>query len=162
MNLKLYSIDDNYINYLRKYDKKVPFNKTKTRPYIGIVYKYNGNNYFAPLSSPKEKHLKINDKAIDIYKIDKGILGVINLNNMIPAPMECLTEVLKTITDKTYKILLEKQITYINDNKKELLKKVNQFQLRYRKEHLSETIINRCCNFILLEEKCKKWKNDTM
>lgn len=81
---------------------------------------------------------------------------------MIPAPMECLTEVLKTITDKTYKILLEKQITYINDNKKELLKKVNQFQLRYRKEHLSETIINRCCNFILLEEKCKKWKNDIM
>ena len=100
----------------------------------------------------------MNDKAIDIYKINKGILGVINLNNMIPAPMECLTEVLKTITDKTYKILLEKQITYINDNKKELLKKVNQFQLRYRKGHLSETIINRCCNFIVLEEKCKKWK----
>ena len=158
MNLKLYSINDEYIEYLRKFDAKVPYNKNKTRPYVGVVYTYNNNNYFAPLSSPKAKHLKMSEKAIDIYKIDKGILGIININNMLPTPMECLTEVLPTITDKTYKILLEKQITYINDNKEKLLKKVNQFQLRYRKGFLSKEIQDRCCNFILLEEKCKEWK----
>ena len=160
MNLKLYSIDDEYIEYLRKFDSKVPYNKNKTRPYVGVVYTYNNNNYFAPLSSPKEKHLKMSNKAIDIYKIDNGVLGIININNMLPTPKECLTEVLQTITDKTYKTLLEKQITYINDHKKELLKKVNQFQLRYRKGFLSKEIQARCCNFILLEEKCKNWNQN--
>lgn len=30
MNLKLYYIDSNYINYLRQFDTKVAFNKSKT------------------------------------------------------------------------------------------------------------------------------------
>lgn len=160
MNLKLYSIDDEYVEYLRRFDSKVPYNKNKTRPYVGVVYTYNNNKYFAPLSSPKEKHLKMSNKAIDIYKIDNGVLGIININNMLPTPKECLTEVLPTITDKTYKTLLEKQITYINKHKKELLKRVNQFQLRYRKGFVSKEIKARCCNFLLLEEKCKNWNQN--
>ena len=31
--LKIYYIDENYIKYLRKFDKIVPYNKTHTRPY---------------------------------------------------------------------------------------------------------------------------------
>ena len=68
--LKIYYLDENYINYLRKFDTKVAYNKNQTRPYIGIVYTFNGFNYFAPLSSPKPKHLKLSDKAIYIFKID--------------------------------------------------------------------------------------------
>jgi protein AbiQ len=48
--LKLYYISEDYIKYLRKYDNKLPSNKNTKRPYIGIVYQYNGFNYFAPLS----------------------------------------------------------------------------------------------------------------
>ena len=40
MNLKLYSIDDEYVEYLRRFDLKVPYNKNKTRPYVGVVYTY--------------------------------------------------------------------------------------------------------------------------
>lgn len=58
-NLKLYYIDERYINYLRQFDKNVAYNKKTTRPYIGIVYTYNNYNYFAPLASPKLKHLNI-------------------------------------------------------------------------------------------------------
>ena len=36
MNIAIYSIDDDYINYLRKFDKKVPYNKNKTRPFNKI------------------------------------------------------------------------------------------------------------------------------
>ncbi len=68
--LKICYLDDEYINYLRKFDSKVAYNKNKTRPYIGIVYTFNNLNYFAPLSSPKPKHLKMNNKAIDIFKIN--------------------------------------------------------------------------------------------
>ena len=86
--LKIYYLDENYINYLRKFDSRVAYNKKMTRPYIGVVYTLNGLNYFAPLSSPKPKHLKMSDKAIDIFKIRNGELGIININNMInPSPL---------------------------------------------------------------------------
>lgn len=67
--LKLYFIDTNYINYLRKYDKRVAYNKVPSRPYVGVVYMYNNFNYFAPLSSPKPKHIQLKDNALDIFKI---------------------------------------------------------------------------------------------
>lgn len=78
--LKLYYIKDDYIDYLRKYDDRVLYNKKETRPYVGVVLEFNGFNYFVPLSSPKIKHIKMNAYALDIFKIDKGILGIININ----------------------------------------------------------------------------------
>ena len=133
-NLKIYYISESYINYLRQFDKNVAYNKNTTRPYIGIVYTYNNYNYFAPLASPKPKHININPKAI-----------------------EELTEVLPTITDKKYKKMLEEQLTFLNNHKADLFKKINLFQNMYRKGHLSDNIKSRCCEFTLLEEKCKKY-----
>ncbi len=57
-NLKIYYLDDDYINYLRKFDNKVAYNKNSTRSYVGVVYTINELNYFAPLSSPKPNILK--------------------------------------------------------------------------------------------------------
>lgn len=156
-NFKIYYIDEKYINYLRKFDENVTYNKNSTRPYIGVVYTYNNYNYFAPLSSPKLKHMNISSKAIDIFKIKNGELGVVNINNMIPTPIEELTEVLPTVKDEKYKKMLEGQLTFLNNHKAELLKKINHFQNMYRKGHLSSNILNRCCNFVLLEEKFKEY-----
>ena len=39
--LKIFYINNNYIDYLRKSDKSGAYNKTKTRPYIGVVYTFN-------------------------------------------------------------------------------------------------------------------------
>lgn len=156
-NLKIYYISEKYISYLREFDKNVAYNKNSTRPYIGIVYTYDNYNYFVPLSSPKPKHININPKAIDIYKIKDGELGVVNINNMIPTHIEDLTEVLPTVKDKKYKKMLEEQLTFLNNHKAQLLKKINNFQNMYRKRHLSETILSRCCKFILLEEKFEEY-----
>ena len=158
---KLYYVSNEYINYLIKFDKMVPYNKNGTRPYIGIVYTYNDMNYFAPLSSPKEKHISMSPKRPDIFKMDDGKLGVININNMVPTPKECLIEVLPTITNIKYKKLLENQLDFINKpiNAIELVKKVNYFQKRYKENNLPENILKRTCNFTLLEEKCKEWEN---
>lgn len=155
--LKLYCIADEYINYLRKYDEKVPFNKSQTRPFIGVVYTLNGSNYFAPLSSPKPKHLKMSNHAIDIWKIDSGKLGIVNINNMLPSPYEALTEVIPTIKDRKYKKLLENQISSINADRDILLKKIERFQNKYRHNQLDLCVKERCCNFDLLEEKCKEY-----
>ena len=156
--LKLYFIETKYINYLRKYDKKVAYNKLPHRPYIGVVYSYNGFNYFAPLSSPKPKHLKLKNSAIDIFKIKNGELGMVNLNNMVPTPTHVLTEAIPNVTDQKYKLLLINQIDYINHNRDFLYTKVEQFQKMYRKGHLQEHILERCCDFLLLEEKCLEYE----
>lgn len=154
MNIKMYYIVTNYINFSRQVDPKVPYNKNSARPYVGIVYNNKGANYFAPLSSSKEKHLKISNKAIHVFKIDDGKLGiVINIINMIPTPLDCLTEVLPTATDEAYKNLLQDQLTYINRKKKILLSKVNQFQLCYKNQTLNNRILERTCNFPLFRRK---------
>jgi protein AbiQ len=134
------------------------FNKKESRPYIGIVITDNGFQYFLPLSSPKPKHKHINNNAPDIFKIDNGALGVVNINNMIPVPKTELIEVdLKTIYNPHYSLLLEKQLNFINknDNYKKLNSKINQFVSRYDSGHLSKSVYNRCCNLYVLEEKCK-------
>lgn len=156
-NLKIYYLDDDYIDYLRQFDNKVAYNKNSTRPYVGIVYTINELNYFAPLSSPKPKHLKMSNKAIDVFKIDNGKLGIININNMIPTPLECISEVLPTINDIKYKILIENQTTFINNHKKELFKKVKHFVAQYDKDYLPSSVKDRCCDFKLLEIKCKEY-----
>lgn len=156
-SLKIYYLDENYINYLRKYDSKVAYNKKMTRPYIGVVYTFNELNYFAPLSSPKPKHLKMSSKAVDIFKIKNGELGIININNMVPTPIECITEVLPTITDEKYKTLVEDQTTFINNHKKDLFAKIRHFTLQYNKGYLPEKVKERCCDFKLLENKCKDY-----
>ncbi len=43
--LKIYYLDENYINYLREYDNRVAYNKNQKRPYIGVVYTFNGLNF---------------------------------------------------------------------------------------------------------------------
>ena len=76
---------------------------------------------------------------------------------MIPTPIEELTEVLPTVTDIKYKKMLEGQLTFLNNHKADLFKKINHFQNMYRKEHLNKTIVDRCCNFIILEQKCLEY-----
>jgi len=160
--LNLYYVSEEYVDYLRKYDERVPFNKSKKRPYIGVVYTYKDKNYFAPLSSPKPKHLKMNRKSIDIWKIDDGKLGIININNMIPCPKEVLTEAIPTIKDATYKQLLQNQLTNINLCRDFLYKKIDIFFMQYYHKTMPERIYNRCCNLPLLECACDKYKKDNI
>lgn len=106
----------------------------------------------------KEKHISMNNNVIDVFKIKNGELGVINLNNMIPCVTEVLTEAIPNINDEKYKKLLENQISEINSKRELLYKKVYRFQREYRCGRLYTNILNRCCNFILLEEKCLEYK----
>ena len=75
--MKLYSITDNYINYLRKYEKRVYDNKEDirkvTRKYLGIVLKINDFNYYIPMSSPKKSDYKDNEIRKSIVPIVRMI-----------------------------------------------------------------------------------------
>jgi len=157
--LKMFIIDEKYIEYLRIYDNKVAYNKNSKRPYIGILIIQNKQKYFAPLSSPKPKHMKLSNKAIDIWKIDNGKFGIININNMIPCPMQVLTEAIPMIkNDEKYKKLLENQLSSINSDRDILLDRIKRFVNRYNEKNLDHKVLERCCDFELLEKKCCEWK----
>ena len=53
---KIYSVSDQYIEYLRQFEPNVYSNKSgnrsHTRKYIGTVIEMNGVKYFVPMSSP--------------------------------------------------------------------------------------------------------------
>lgn len=82
---KIVKISSDYCNYLRKFDYKVPYNHIgkELRSFIGILLEINNCEYFAPFSSPKVKHNKMKN-TIDLIKINNGIYGIVNINNMIP------------------------------------------------------------------------------
>ena len=79
-DLKIYSISDEYINYLRKrvpnvYSNKVE-NRVHTRKYVGIVLKIEGYNYYSPMSSPKTTdYQEVDDKKI----IKKSIIPIMRI-----------------------------------------------------------------------------------
>lgn len=58
--MKIYSLDERYINYLQNFDSRVCISKLDQafgKKYVGAVFKVNELEYFAPLSSKiKKKH----------------------------------------------------------------------------------------------------------
>ncbi len=163
--LILVKLDAKYCNYLRKFDSKVPYNygKKELRPFVGILFQVDNCKYFAPLSSPKPKHLKLKTK-LDFMKINNGKLGAINFNNMLPVTeknivkldldKECLT-----LEEEKYIKLLKQQIYWLNRYSDKIYKKSKKLYDKYLNGTLDLNIAKRCCNFKLLEEKCKKYNN---
>lgn len=156
--LKLVVIDKDYCNYLRKYDDKVPYNfdKKQKRPFIGILFSIGKIKYFAPLASPKPKHLKMMD-TIDFLKIDGGNLGAVNFNNMIPVLTDNITEIDLNKDNIKYQKLLKSQLFWLNRHVDLIYMHSKFLYDSYYNKTAPTYIIKRCCNFKLLEEKCMEY-----
>ena len=170
---KLYfiTLTSNYLKYLGIYENKVSLKAN--RPFIGIVFKVNNKEYFAPLSSPKEKHKRMKTN-IDFFKIDKGNLGIINFNNMIPVinndlcrnklDLEMLSKSLNT-DDIKYFRLLKNQLKYFEKNKNIILAKAEKIYNIFTKnlDKLSESqkkMYRRVNNFKVLEHASKEFEKE--
>lgn len=160
MGVKIYMINDDYINYLRHFDDKVAMNIKSNegiRKYIGIVFEVGKLKYFAPMSSPKLKHKNIDSSQIDCVKIKNGKLGIVNLNNMIPVQDECLISFDINNEEEKYKNLLFNQFKHLNKSYKEIKEKSEKLHsIVNSKKH--KKLADRCCNFKLLEQKCIEYK----
>lgn len=163
---KLVKVDTNYCDYLRTFDLKVPYNRNKKeiRPFVGVLFKIKECEYFAPLTSPKKKHTSMHNN-IDFFKIDNGKLGAINFNNMIPVGKENYKEIdldkeYDTKEEIQYYTLLSKQVKWLNDHYNLIINKSFKLYTLYINDKLPLSIKNRCCNFILLEEKCDEYNKD--
>ena len=162
-NLKIVKVDYKYCDYLRDFDNKVTYNAgiKELRPFVGVLFTINKCEYFAPLSSPKEKHKKLRN-TLDLIKINNGEYGVINFNNMIPVTKENYEEFdLNKTTDDNKEmkriILMRNQLRWLTSNKKEIYNKSKLLYNLYKNNKLPKSVIKRCCNFPLLEEKCKEY-----
>ena len=163
--LVLVKLDSKYCNYLRKFDAKVPYNydQKETRPFVGVLFEVNDCKYFAPLSSPKPKHLKLKSK-LDFLKIDNGKLGAVNFNNMLPVTDSNiikinLNQVVKTKLEEKYMKLLKEQIYWLNRHDEQLYRRAKNLYNKYVNDTLPNNIKIRCCNFRLLEAKCREYNN---
>ena len=168
--LLLVKLDANYCDYLRQYDNKVPYNygNKELRPFIGVLFEINNCKYFAPLSSPKAKHLKLKSK-IDLLKIANGKLGVVNFNNMLPVKdnnvvILDLKKENKIKKEEKYIKLLQEQLYWLNRHKTRIYSMSQKLYNKYINNTLEQKIVKRCCNFPLLEEKCEEYnkKIDTI
>ena len=167
-----YALNKEYIYYLKNFDNTVPNIEYigRLKCFLGIVLKSNHNiEYFAPLTSYKPKFEKLNND-IDFYKIvgqNHKIHGAININNMIPVPKEQYSVItFDNLPDfrefnnrreqKHYWKLLQTELSYINED---LLLNNAKKLFALVKEKPDSHIAKRCCNFSLLEEKCKQFIN---
>ena len=147
----LVQVDYMYCNYLRKFDSKVCYNFgfKRIRPFVGVLFEVNNILYFAPLSSPKEKHLKMKN-TIDFIKIDNGKLGAINFNNMIPVIEGCYEIIdLNNKNNEKYAHMLNMQLFWLNRNYDRIKYKAKTLYNKYINNTLDKRIKNRCCNFPL-------------
>ena len=155
--LKFYTVTEEYMIYLKKYDEKVMDNRgvKNKRPYIGVLFEIDRKKYLAPLSSPKPKYLTMKN-SLDFVKINQGKFGVINLNNMFPVIEEVIIE--KNINleeDNKYKELLVNQLDWCNkmENRDNIYRKAEKLYKEILNKKEQSRFWNRCCDFSLLEEK---------
>ena len=165
--MKLYYVDVDYIQYLKQIDPKNVQNNYENavhkKPYIGIVLRIHGKDYFAPLSSDKNlKYKSIKKSNPTVYKLithNNHYLGVIKLNNMIPVKSSELKQLTKEIIaekDIKYQKLLNAQRIVINSNEDKIKQKA---ELLYRLvvEQKNDFYCKVATKFPQLEKACDNY-----
>ena len=156
MTLNFYTVDENYLNYLRKTESKVPnTNYTNNNKFFcGIVITINGYDYFAPISSKTKKY----PTTYPIYNNNKQIIATINLKFMVPVKNEYLKiKKIEEIEDNKYKQLVARELQFCR-SKKEKIKKAAKRVYQYGTDPDNEQY-KYCCDFKKLEEIQKDYKS---
>jgi len=153
--------------FLKEIDHRVPHtdNGKELRPFIGIILSIEGKDYYAPLTSPKSKHLKMKNQ-VDFLKINEGKWGAINFNNMIPVRKDSLLSVDLSIlptdskNDIDYKTLMSNQLSWCNSNRDKIFEQAVKLHNAIILGLGRQELINRCCDFKRLEEACDKYTEE--
>ena len=158
-NIKLYEINPAYVRYLVPHAPHLFQNKQagqhNERKYIGVVLTVNGMDYFAPLSSFKDKHRRMQE-GLDFIKIKN--YAVINLNNMFPVPAGQYNYVdISKERNPKYKSLLLAEYRYIKSIQEKIRKNAaTLYQLKAKGP--SSPLTKRCNDFLALETLCKDYR----
>ena len=183
--LTFININQDYLRYLHEECQEVYYKPINydNKPYLGILIINEGQEYVVPISSAKKKHESWknieSDRFLIYEKYDRmpedpnavckqlpdgtieHLLSVIDLKKMIPVKDGLYTRVnlIHSDTDseeiRNYKNLMNKEFAFCLKLLNLLIKKVNKI---YEKQISSGKIVKYCCDFKLLEEKCKAYE----
>lgn len=175
-DLKVYSVSDKYIDYLRKFDPNVYSNKvdnrTHTRKYIGVVVRLAGYNYYIPMSSPKDTDYQVagDSKVIKksivpiirmVVKNSKGekeLKGTLRISHMIPVPeTELELYDLDNELDTEYKDLVQNEVIFIRKQSERIV--ANAHLLYKQKQMNDETAgyVKFALDYPMLEKLCDEY-----
>ena len=177
--MKLCSISDEYIEFLRKGIPNVYSNKererTHTRKYLGVVMSISEYLYYIPMSSPKETDYQVAGEqrvikksivpimrmVIKNSKGEKELKGTLRFSHMIPVPE---TEIewynVKEEKDEKYRDLVQNEIIYIRKNQ-EKIRKNAKLIYKQKTEHVKDIkYLDSVLDFKQLEELCSKFSSD--
>ncbi len=167
--MEIYSLKEEYIQYLQKFDNRVCVSKLDQafgRKYVGVVFQIKDVVYFAPLSSKqKERHFT------DVLLFDnKSQLGSVKINNMVPVPKKYKDQLITPViineflnsrneASKRYGNLLKKQqqILFSTQVSSSIRNKATNFYIEYKNKPLLQKL---CCDFKLLEQKALEFSLD--
>nr|WP_294574446.1 type III toxin-antitoxin system ToxN/AbiQ family toxin [uncultured Anaerostipes sp.] len=164
-----YIVDRKYINYLIRFDSHVGYVEygKRLKLHVGILLTVGNFHYYVPISSAKPKHQKMSN-SLDFHKLQDESTGylyaVLNINNMIPVPDHCLTQLKYNQVEKYRTFSNEREKTnyiYLLQKEKALIDNVQDILQRkaiklYQKciDKPNSSLAARCCDFKMLEEKC--------
>lgn len=157
--MQFYRLTDDYIRYMKRLDYRVQDNYEGKKAYVGVVFNINLHNYFAPLSSYKPEQERI--KIITVFKLrdrtdPTNKLGVIHLNNMIPALPKVLEEMDFKQEEPLYAQMLQKQYEYMTSKETQI--KEQAFNLYDKAVNKKDSFFKKlCCDFVKLEQEYGKY-----
>ena len=113
--LDFYEVNVDYVKYLKQFDSRIPNVEYQNRNKFlcGTLFKINGLNYFAPVSS-------FNIKQSSNYVIEVGNVpvGSVRYSFMFPVPdAEIKQKVINNESDYQYRFLLRQELKYCNKNR---------------------------------------------
>lgn len=175
---KLYSVSDEYVEWLRKDFPNVYSNKinsrTHTRKYLGVVLQIGRYNYYVPMSSPKDSDYQIagenkviKKSIIPIVRIvvkssagEKELKGTLRISHMIPVPeSELELYDLENESDDTYKDLVQNEMIFIRKNREKI---ESNAKLLYKQKATNDTTagyVKSALDYQALEILCDSFIN---
>ena len=158
MELYFYHIHNDYINFLKKFEREqtghtcVPNIQYKTADkfMFGAVMKINDMDYFVPVSSynkNKEDVILIRDK-----KNKSDILGSLRFAYMIPVPHSCLIKLdINAIANEYSRVHISKELAFCRRERDKIFKQAQKTYYRVINK-VNEQLIKNSCDFKLLEK----------
>lgn len=169
--LNFYYIDLKYIRDLSNVDDNVlsisPQRGKQNRPFVGVLLLLNGRKYCIPLTSPKEKFksmksqvdfLKIFDDSRKDESVKNKLIGILNINNMIPVDETVIRQVDLTIHEKdkteiiVHKQLMQKQLKWCREHADIIENRANKvYDMVVNHPDKNKNLVKRSSKFIKLE-----------
>lgn len=174
--LKLYSVSDAYIEYLRKEYPNVYSNKMDkrihTRKYLGVIICVDEYKYYIPLSSPKETDYQIagtesviKKSIVPIVRIvvknskgEKELKGTLRISHMVPVPeSELELYDLENEQDEAYKDLVQKEIVFIRKNRERIIANANLLYKQKTENDVTAGYVKSALEYKMLERMCDEY-----